>query len=306
MRGQVERIGRYISHSQSQVWLDCEQRWWYNYKLGLISKEPAPFHLEMGDYLHGKLDIYYQLFEQTTEPAELYRLVEANILEDIVGGIEGELAHRAIKCMWKYIHEYSPVEDQGMEIVGSELRFEVPLITPTGRPFTFECYVDLLYKNRFGLLVVRDHKSSGQGKFWTDKQIEADPQQTLYIACLRALGYDVWRGELNFLNTYPYKDWASQPLNKLFRTKGATRTQDELDASLLWLGKMVDRQEELTEPQMRRQKSCAYCPYYAPCTHRFKGKDDAFILKLGFRRKDGYTEHHAAEANQNRDGDVPG
>jgi hypothetical protein len=275
--------------------------WWYNYRLGWVPKE-AKSYLVMGDYLHGKLDIYYQLRKEEDSPTELWRMLEDNILEDMLeDGSNGEYIARALKTLNRYILQYAPKEDGNLKVIESELRFEYPMETPTGRPFKVEGYVDLLYKNKFGLMVVRDHKSSESGRFWGPKSIEADPQQSVYIACLRALGYDVWRGEVNFLNTHDYKDFQSQPIDKLFKTVGASRTQDELDGILLWLGKLVDRQQELTDPEMRRTKDCGSCSYYLPCTHKLKGNDDSTLLKLGFKRKDGYSEYHAAEANQNGD-----
>ena len=304
-----ERVGRYISHSQAQTWLNCEQKWWYNYKLGWVSKDTVP-HLVMGDYIHGKLDIYYQMQkyedgEPHYTPDELYDIMEPLILEDLKeDGTNGEHISRALKTMNRYIRVYAPVEDEGMEVVESEMYFEIEIPTPKDRTVTIEGYVDLFYKNKFGLLIVRDHKSTDSGRFWNSLQVNYDMQQTVYIAGLRSLGYDVWRGEVNFLNTHDYKDFNAVPIEKMFKTVGASRTQDELDASLLWLGKMVDRQLDLTDPQMSRDKSCGYCPYANPCLHKFKGKDDAVILQLGFRRKDGYTEYHAAEANQQSSSDV--
>ena len=47
-----------VSFSQVQTFLRCRLKWRYGYVLGLVPLEPDKA-MEMGSYLHGKLDIYY-------------------------------------------------------------------------------------------------------------------------------------------------------------------------------------------------------------------------------------------------------
>ena len=282
-----------ISHSQIQAWLRCEKMWEYKYRRAWVPKK-VPTYFGMGNFIHGKLDIMYQTWDPEDSIGDRWDFMQARILEDIDPlGSNSEFVARCMKAMYRYIHEFSPQIDEGIEVIGSEYNFAVELITPKGRHFLLEGFVDLLYKKK-GQVIVRDHKSTGAGKFWHKDDLFYDTQQTTYIAALRQLGFDVFRGEINEINTYDYKDWAGVPLEKLFQCPYSHRTQEDLNAILLWFGKTVDRMLDEQDFQRAMSKECRRCPYRHPCQLQLKGRDDSTILSLEFKKKDEGRERLAA------------
>lgn len=282
-----ENVVPKVSYSQVQTFLRCRLKWKYGYVLGLTPLETHPA-MEMGNYIHGWMDIYYQLFRQTQDPEELWQLLEPLILQDLdlEGGTNGEMISRTIKVMWKYVHLYSPIIDKGIVVVEPEMHFEAPLTTPKGRPFLLEGYVDLLY-SRNEQLRVRDHKTTGKpGNFRKKEDVEYDMQQATYIGGLRAVGFPVFRGEVNELITYNYTDYASQPLEKLMKVTPTYRTDRAIEAAMLWYGKVVDAMIDEGEFLASRESSCKFCWYKDPCTLLQEGEDDSTVLAVGFRRKD--------------------
>lgn len=289
---------RYISHSQIGTWLGCEQHWDYKYRQGWRPKTTSTA-LKMGDYIHGKLDIAYQLLAQGATWEEVLDILLNDLTEETLNCANAEwggILSRTIKTITRYAREYGPSIDAGITEFHSEFYFNYDFVTPEGREVTLEGYVDLLYYHPTRGWIVRDHKSY-EGRGWSKEQVYYDMQQTLYIAGLRGIGIDVTRGEINLLNTHDYKDWGKVPLDKLFKIIPAHRTDEMLSASITWAGELVDHQENLAKPQMSRNRQCVYCPFNAPCMIKFEGRDDQRTLKIGFDRKDGYSEYHAAETN---------
>lgn len=275
-----------VSFSQVQTFLRCRLKWHYGYVQGLVPIE-MPKAMEMGSYLHGKLDIYYQLYRQTQDPDELWNLMEPLLLEDLdlVGGTNGEMISRSIKVMWRYVHQFSPQVDKGIEIVESEMHFEAPMITPKGRAFLLEGYADLLYSLNEQFRV-RDHKTTGKpGNFRRQGETDYDMQQSTYIGGLRAIGYPVFRGEVTELVTYNYAKYIEEPLDKLMRVTPTYRTDRAIEAAMHWYGRVVDEMIDEKEFLPSREAGCRYCWYKDPCTLLQEGVDDATILSVGFRKK---------------------
>lgn len=292
-----------VSNSQVQTFLTCRKKWHYNYARGWVTRNP-PKAMAMGDYMHGFFDIFYQMLQAnpTEEPESLWDTLEEVILESLkADGSNGEEVLRAMKAMRRYVLEVSPRIDCGITVIGSEMHFEAPLTTPKGRDFLLEGYVDLLYKDRNGQLIVRDHKTTGKGgkdAFWKKEEVAADPQQSTYISGLRVLDFPVFSGEVNQIVTFNYKDYLAKPIDTLFCCVRAFRTDEQIESAKRWYGRIVDAMLDETDHLESIEKGrCSYCFYRDPCSKQQQGKDDEQILQLGFRRKDGWSEYHASETS---------
>lgn len=281
-----------VSYSQVQTFLRCRKKWHYNYIRGLIPVKENEA-MQLGDYIHGKLDIYYQLRQQTEDALDLWEMMQMNIVEDAELGKNPEFVARCIKMMKRYILHFAPVVDRGMEVIATEYGFQVELMTPKGRPFILEGYADLIYK-RGDYIFERDHKTTGKpGNFRTKEMEIYDPQQTTYIAGLRAHGIDVTRGEVSTLITYDYAKYQTEPLSKVMKLEPTFRGGPELDACLTWYGTVVDQMYDEVEYLRSLEMGCRFCWYKNPCLYSLRGTDEEPIIELAFKHKDGWTEHHA-------------
>jgi len=252
----------------------------------------------MGDFMHSFLDVYYQLFKQTPGDYQgLADAIEPTILEEInEDGSNAEEILRAVKTMRRYILEQSPIIDDGIEVLFTEYHVFAPMVTPKGHSFDLEMIIDLILRNRGGQIKVRDHKTTGvPNGFWTKNQIRTDIQQPTYIGGLRVLDHDIFGGEVSELCTYNYKNYLSEPLDKLFRWNTAYHSPEWIDACMAWYGQVVDEMiEDETFLRAISKDRCAKCAYESPCMLSLQGQDDEQILQLGFKRKDGWSEHHAS------------
>ena len=287
-----------VSHSQVMTWLRCKKKWQYGY-IGQWMPQIPPKHFAMGDYMHDKLNVYYQLLAQSefgTSYEELAGMLEELILEDLKeDASNGEEVLRAMKTLRRYILEVSPRIDDGIHDIHPEFHFEVPLTTPKSREFLLEGYVDLFYMKK-DQYKIRDHKTTGAANgFWKKGQIESDVQQPTYIGGLRKLGYPIFGGEISELCTFNYKNYLIEPIDKLFRCSPMFQSEAWIGACLRWYGRVVDEMIDETDFIESLGRDCSYCYYYGPCTLQFQGKDDGKLLQIGFKRKDGWSEFHASD-----------
>ena len=289
-----------ISHSQLQTWQDCEKRWQFS-QLDALSPKRQPSYFTLGSLIHEWLGEYYRAvaagFPIGSEATAQHivdlmgvDIANANIDMENPKNNDLELYTRASQTVLRYIRDFSPKTDRGIKVLGVEEEVSVPIITPKGRKIILFMIIDLLMEQDRRRWVV-DHKSSGQPGFWSESEIMMDTQLPTYIGGMNAVGPVYFGGMLNQLNTYPYKDYWAQPLDKLFKRARTYRTQPELDFSMLHYGTaadaMLDRVENGEEFIRKMSKDCARCPYMDLCLLDMKGIDSTLQKsELYVRRTD--------------------
>lgn len=175
----------------------CNRR----YQIGYVEairprKESTP--LRMGSAVHIGIDARAQgmseddaIREAQAQYAELPDWIRTE--EDInEWQLEVEIVSRLLSG---YFWRYSVVEE---EIVATEMEFELPIINPeTGRAtpnYTFAGKIDKIVRRTDGVLVIREHKTTGESidvtsDYW--RRLRLDQQISGYMHAARALGHDV-------------------------------------------------------------------------------------------------------------------
>jgi len=283
-----------ISHSQLGVWQDCQQKWHYSYVEKLIPIKQSPY-LQRGQLVHELLAVYDQVLQQGLRPGSREALdhVLAFADSDLHPGMnDTELENyvRALAACSRFIREFSPHADEGIKILAVEEYFEMELETPKGNRFIIEGYVDRIF-SQYGNMWVIDRKSTSTGKHYTQEMILMDNQLSTYTAVLRAMGYPIFGVGIDSINTYPYKDYAKEPVDKLFKRIIAPRADRELQFSLYTYGRAVDQMIEHLrsgdDPIRRLTRDCTRCQYCDLCLYEMKGISTEMLRTAKFKEKPG-------------------
>ncbi len=265
-----------FSYSQLSTWDRCHFSWYINYVEEWTPVETKPYFI-LGNLVHELLMIYYKSLPLTDEFQSL-NLVKQKIRQyhQATNGDAEKLEHvtNAARIAKRYIEEFSSIEDRKWEILDAEKHFEIPLKTPKGREFILEGYVDILAKEKAtNRLWVWDHKTVGNGKFWSEAELLMDSQMPTYVAALQQMGIPIFGVLVNQLNKHKYAKPQDDVVEKLFRRKPIYHTGDELITRLHEFGLMVDELLDCKESGIFRRslkKDCSSCFFQDPCLMSLK------------------------------------
>lgn len=275
-----------FSFSQGQTFGQCEFLWHMQYRLGYDTEQtPALFK---GTILHRFAQDFYEHLKANPgmNPADwIAERLTVMVDELMAASDHGETFTNIADCTWlfsKYL-TVQPVLDADFEILDVERHFLEKFVTPRGREFLLQGYIDLLLRDkRTGKIWLEDHKSGR--KFLSPLECMIDPQMPTYMALLRAAGIDIFGIIYNMLNTYPYKKKEAVEVEKLFKQDKSYRNPQEVDGVLFEFSKRVDRILSAPDGELNRNLSrdCAKrCKMYDPCLFGLKGMSVTDILEGG-------------------------
>lgn len=275
-----------FSFSQGQTFGQCEFLWHMTYRLGYdTEKSPALFK---GTILHEFAKDFYEHLRDNPkmDPLEWKEWRMPAMVNDFMERFDhGETFANIADCTWLFSLYLSvqPTLDAQYKIIEVEKHFLQKFVTPRGREFLLQGYIDLLLEDQHsGRIWLEDHKS-GQ-KFWSPLECQIDPQMPTYMALLRAAGVDVFGIIFNMLNTYPYKKKEQVKIEQLFKQEKTHRTPREVDSVLLEFAKRVDNILDAPDGELPRSlsKDCAKrCRMYDPCLFGLKGIPITDVLEGG-------------------------
>lgn len=265
-----------FSYSQLMTFDRCHFSWYLNYVEEWAPAETKSYFIE-GNLVHELLMIYYKNLPLMDHYAAL-KLVKqkihqwhAQVSNDMAKLGYVTLAARVVK---RYIEDFSVHEDEKWEFLDAEKHFEIPLTTPKGRDFILEGYIDILAREKATNRVwIWDHKTVGQGKFWSEAELLMDSQMPTYVAALQETGIPIFGVIVNQLNKHEYKKLQDDVPEKLFKRKPIYHTAEELVTRLQEFGKIVDEALECKGTgDFRRslKKDCSGCFFQDPCLMSLK------------------------------------
>jgi hypothetical protein len=188
----------------------------------------------------------------------------------------------------KYIDEYTPFADKDIEeIHGVEEHFIIALVSPKGRRYYLQGYVDLRAVVR-GVMRIWDHKFAQQ--FWYPLEVQMDSQQPFYAAAW-TFGSDtpVHGTDINQLKTYNYVNKDKVQADTVFRRDSEYHTKQKLNNVLIEVGRAVDDMLEFEalkkEPRRFMSRNCSRCWYQQPCYLGLQGHNMQTLLEIDFIKK---------------------
>lgn len=288
----LETPSRRISHNQLGVWQRCPKKWQYIYVEKIVTKE-TPGYFRKGSLVHELLSAYDQFLQQGAQPGDpsLVALVMQVAKDEYSGkwtADDADIYKSALLAVRRFITGHSRRADQNIKIHAVEETFQVELETHKGRPFILEGIIDRLYE-KYGQMYILDRKTTGGTSHWTENQMLMDSQLVTYGALLRELGWKITGFEIDSIITYPYKDYDSQPTEKLFKRLTTTRNDAEMDFALHHYKSAVDAMFDVIEAEgelpYHFSKECSSCPYMPICLYKMKGMDTSILRRTKYKSR---------------------
>lgn len=274
-----------VSHSQLGVWNRCSFKWHLGYQEGWSNKN-QPIYFERGGRIHEALAEYYEGVKQGKIALGDDSFLRTLTTEWVKEGVPVELVNDVMQIVGRYIRDYSPFNDNDLEILSVEERFVMDLETPLGRPYKLQGIIDLVVRVKStGKIIIIDHKSSGNASFRSEEALSMDTQLPSYVHLLRNEGVDVFGMAYNFLNTYNYKDRRNTPVDKLFKRISSYRTENELEVILRETGNAVDEMyDRRNSPRRSFGYDCDRCDKQELCLMTMRGIDLDRERPINFER----------------------
>ena len=281
-----------VSHSQIGSWNHCQLQWHLSYIQGWTDREKKPY-LILGQLGHEALAVWYRCLQAGLARDEARELVQTKLNEQVnVWAFKSDDYLPALATMsWlvlKYIDEYTPFADKDIEeIHGVEEHFIIALVSPKGRKYYLQGYVDLRAVVR-GVMRIWDHKFAQQ--FWYPLEVQMDSQQPFYAAAW-TFGSDtpVHGTDINQLKTYNYVNKDKVQADTVFRRDSEYHTKQKLNNVLIEVGRAVDDMLEFEalkkEPRRFMSRNCSRCWYQQPCYLGLQGHNMQTLLEIDFIKK---------------------
>lgn len=170
-------MGIKISNSKANTFRRCRRKYYYKYDMGLKSKEIA-LPLKRGSWIHELLEADAKGENWKKKHKELTAEYDKLFMEekDKYGPLPEECARmmKAYKYHWRE-------EDEGMEILATELELEVPL----PHDHTFVARIDQIRRDEWGIWIV-EHKT--HAKFPSANWRFIDVQSAVYAYAIEKDG----------------------------------------------------------------------------------------------------------------------
>lgn len=297
-----------VSFSQLQAWDRCEFQWHIQYELDYVPVEKKR-GLEIGSMGHEALADYYKClrdkqvgnnpnpFSAKLWFTERFPEFTNKWMADADDSFDFSNLSIVTWLIMRYT-EMCELMDDGHEIIAVEQHFELPMVTPRGREYRLQGYVDLVSRDVAKKLWLWDHKLTGQ--FWSPVEVMMDSQTPTYAAAWRDQGEDIFGIIINQLKNYDYKDKNKVRDEQIFKREQTYRTPKELDAIKFETGKMVDdlleRREHDGYPRRSLTRDCRMCSYQEPCLMGLKGIPVEFVLEDSFKKKGSREVAEATES----------
>lgn len=268
-----------FSPTQFEVYDRCPQAHHYAYVEELSRKRPDAPHFDFGNYSHELLHVYYQLLKLgTAKPGSdfIIKAMESRVKNDL-GKENIEILAKVWPRLLTWLTNQSPQIDAGIEVVEVEYEFHVEDRTPKGRSILYHGIIDLLYRDKAGVLRIRDHKTGANPKTHTSDTIKLNPQLLHYAAAL-----DVPDVEINFLNSYIHKTKVPT-VNELFKIIRYQHTPVGLavarDNMLQKIDKILDNQ-----PHKNYSTACTHCQFFDICHLESRGLSTATLIRTTYEK----------------------
>ena len=270
-----------MSPSQMSYWYDCPQKHYYAYEDQLKKSNENTFHMDRGTYFHRLSHYYYNLMKAGYRPGSktLLAAMDKKMSEDrkLMTSEEVTLIATSQPVFLQFIEQRSPIIDGSITILDVEKEFYVLMQTPKGRFIWLHGFIDLVYRNLYNRIRIRDHKTSERSDSWSQNAVEFDNQLFMYNVAMSVLyGEEIEAVEINFINL------AKKPQVR-FAIFDVSHERMELDSYTNNLLKILDK---ILDKDVHRNygKACNSCAFKKLCKLEAKGLPTASTISMLYER----------------------
>lgn len=287
---------RRISNSEVSTWLTCRRRYYYEFDLNLEPNRQGAA-LGRGVMLHDVLALYYERLKagcsHTTAVADARArlqtyMANAGFAVDTVMEVD-----RLLQGYWNYYQG-----DPDWEILEVETGYDLPLTDD----YQYALRLDLLVRSRStGHTILVDHKTAYD--FWSEDDLDLNPQFPKYIGALRLNGIHVDKALLNQIRTRKLKNPGPEDLFRrtvykpsVAKVREAIReqvisSQDIVRHRMLPLEVRRDQ-----SPRSLNKMVCRNCDVKPLCMSEFDGGDIKHMVANDYKQRTyGYNNTEEAD-----------
>jgi hypothetical protein len=277
-----------VSPSQLSMWRNCPKAWDYAYVQGIKRKQNNSKSMDVGLYFHELAHVYYQLMKETKrKPGDsfLVSAINSRIRRDLESATSDNIMiiNTVSKMIVRYITEWSPTLDAGIEVLEVEINLQAPVKLPSGREIILNCITDLIYKDRAGTIVIRDHKTGKSGT-WSQNSIPLLDQLLFNSAVWFLLtGQLAPKVEISYINNYNYKT-KTPSLKEMFESFIHVHNEHAIKFYTEQLLRMLDRMVNDDDPVRFYSKDCASCQYQPICAQELRGYNTDSLIRTQYEK----------------------
>lgn len=271
-----------ISPSEFRVHKECTQKHEYIYGQGLrpISRDRK---MEFGSYWHELAHFYYQLLQSGYKVGDIHTIaaMDAKLnrdLEEVDKDYFDTLARVHI-VFRRYLERWTEVIDTGIEILEVEKHI---IYEDENEDIGIHGVVDLIYRDRKGQLVIRDHKTGEKKASHSLESLEVEDQLLTYAAVVWKQTGELPAIEISWINSKP--DYKTLPTNdQLYGIYKMPLTRQWLEGFWNYTMRYVNHMQTVPVIPSMNSWKCKSCPFKDACVFSIKGLDNGNILKSNFK-----------------------
>lgn len=286
---------RNISNSEVFAWNKCQRYYYYSFDLNLTPLKPAN-SLARGIVGHSALENYYKWLQDNPgdfERAEQYAYRILTLALDKAGMFDLEMLAELRNVLGRY---FQYARDDNWKILAVERRFDWPITDD----ITYTLRLDLAIRDpkKGGEVVLVDHKFVYN--FWSQDDIDLNPQLPKYMGGIRANGLQVDRVMVNQIRwrvrkSSPYADYE---MFKRDYDKPNAATVKNLMREQVLISRRIQQWRELPIEERNRRAVgvrnnliCKNCSFAALCVTELKGGYIEGMVETDYKQNDyGYND----------------
>ena len=278
-------VTRRISNSEVGTFLTCEKKYYYEFGLNLEPRV-AGGALGKGTLLHEVLAEYYQCLKDG-DNYDQARYVARSGLQRYLSSTEYNAetvmeVDRLLQGYWNYYQG-----DPDWEILEVEKGYDLSMT----EDYEYSLRLDLLVRERdTGLVVLVDHKTAYD--FWTQDDLDLNPQFPKYIGALRANGIMVDKAILNQIRSRSIKNpTMDQMYRRTVCKPSMAKIQNAMREQVLASQEIVKFRALPLEVQAANSKRilnkavCKNCNVKPLCLSEFDGGDITVAVQTDFKQR---------------------
>jgi hypothetical protein len=290
---------RRISNSEVATWLACQRKYYYEFDLAL---EPLKVGtaLNRGIILHDILAKYYEGLKNGLPHSVAMSDARARLSTYMAApNADIEVVMEVDRLLQGYWAHYQG--DPDWEILQVESGHDLAMTDA----YEYSLRLDLLVRERStGKTILVDHKTCYN--FWTEDEMDLNPQFPKYIGALRSNGVTVDKAILNQIRTRVIKNPSS---DQLFRrapyTPSRAKVANALREQVIASQQIVRHREQPLDVRANmalrvlNKQVCQYCDSKPLCLSEYDGGDITHMIATDYKpRTYGYNHTEPTAASE--------
>lgn len=278
---------RLISNSEVASWLQCRQKYYFEYVLDLEPKIMSDA-INKGVLYHAALEGYYAGKSMGFSEQDCRDAAEEPLFAAAQAANADVIEIMKSRDLLTAYFDFYMKNDERYKVFAVETKLKLDM----SDDFALVGTLDLVWQDlEDGYYIPVDHKSSYN--FWSPDQAGISGQFIKYVAILRGMGLPVKNVMINQLRTRPLKNPTADQLFQrawLFPTEARIKSvmaQHVRAGNEIMEFRALEDQEERIIP-IYDKYICSNCPFLSLCDSKSNGAPIEYQIRADYQKRTGY------------------